>query len=92
MPRFNSLSDWLSWQETLHPRKIDLGLERVAAVAERLQLLQPDYAVVTVAGTNGKGSTQAMNRAGLEAAGKTLHAYTSPHLARCHERIRVAGQ
>jgi len=48
--------------------------------------------VIHIAGTNGKGSTQAMMRAGLEGAGKSVHAYTSPHLARFHERIRVAGE
>ena len=92
MPRFNSLSDWLSWQETLHPRKIDLGLERVAAVAERLQLLQPDYAVVTVAGTNGKGSSVALLESVLLAAGYRTSCYTSPHLLRYNERIRIQGK
>jgi dihydrofolate synthase / folylpolyglutamate synthase len=76
----------------LHPKIIDLTLERVWRLLERLghpeRSLPP---VIHVAGTNGKGSTQAMIRAGLEAAGKTVHAYTSPHLARFHERIRVAG-
>ena len=92
MPRFNSLSDWLSWQETLHPRKIDLGLDRVAAVAERLQLLQPDYAVVTVAGTNGKGSSVALLESVLLAAGYRTGCYTSPHLLRYNERIRIQGK
>ena len=92
MPRFSSLSDWLSWQETLHPRKIDLGLERVAAVAERLQLLQPDYTVVTVAGTNGKGSSVALLESILLAAGYRTGCYSSPHLLRYNERIRVQGK
>jgi dihydrofolate synthase / folylpolyglutamate synthase len=77
----------------LHPKMIDLTLDRVWRLLERLghpeRSLPP---VIHVAGTNGKGSTQAMIRAGLEAAGKTVHAYTSPHLARFHERIRVAGE
>ncbi len=77
---------------TLHPKIIDLTLGRV----ERLlaSLGHPERAVppvVHVAGTNGKGSTLAMMRAGLEGAGLRVHAYTSPHLARFHERIRVAG-
>ena len=76
----------------LHPKIIDLTLDRVERLLARLdhpeRRLPP---VIHVAGTNGKGSTQAMIRAGLEAAGKTVHAYTSPHLARFHERIRVAG-
>jgi dihydrofolate synthase/folylpolyglutamate synthase len=77
----------------LHPKIIDLTLDRVWRLLERLghpeRRLPP---VIHVAGTNGKGSTQAMIRAGLEAAGLTCHAYTSPHLARFHERIRVAGE
>ncbi|MDX5358645.1 MAG: bifunctional folylpolyglutamate synthase/dihydrofolate synthase, partial [Rhodobacterales bacterium] len=78
---------------TLHPKIIDLRLDRMHTLLDRLG--RPDLrlpAVIHVAGTNGKGSTQAMIRAGLEAAGKVCHAYTSPHLARFHERIRVAGE
>ena len=77
----------------LHPKIIDLTLDRVhrllAALGHPERSLPP---VIHVAGTNGKGSTQAMIRAGLEQAGDRVHAYTSPHLARFHERIRVAGQ
>lgn len=76
----------------LHPKVIDLTLDRVWRLLEALDnphtRLPP---VVHIAGTNGKGSTLAMIRAGLEAAGKQVHAYTSPHLARFHERIRLAG-
>lgn len=76
----------------LHPKVIDLTLDRMhrilAALDHPERRLPP---VIHVAGTNGKGSTQAMIRAGLEGAGLTCHAYTSPHLARFHERIRVAG-
>lgn len=76
----------------LHPKVIDLTLDRVWRLLDRLgnpeRSLPP---VIHIAGTNGKGSTQAMIRAGLEAAGKTVHAYTSPHLVRFHERIRLAG-
>jgi dihydrofolate synthase/folylpolyglutamate synthase len=77
----------------LHPKIIDLTLDRVwrllAALHNPQDALPP---VVHIAGTNGKGSTQAMIRAGLEGAGKSVHAYTSPHLARFHERIRLAGE
>lgn len=76
----------------LHPKVIDLTLERMEQLLPRLgnpQLRLPP--VIHIAGTNGKGSTQAMLRAGIEAAGQSAHAYTSPHLARFHERIRVAG-
>lgn len=92
MPRFNSLSDWLTWQDSLHPERIDLGLERVAAVAERLQLLQPDFGVITVAGTNGKGSSVALLESVLLAAGYRTGCYTSPHLLRYNERIRIQGK
>ncbi len=77
---------------TLHPKVIDLTLDRVLRLAAALghpeRRIPP---VVHIAGTNGKGSTQAMIRAGIEASGATAHAYTSPHLARFHERIRLAG-
>lgn len=77
---------------TLHPKVMDLTLDRVWRLLAALGNPQNDLPpVIHIAGTNGKGSTQAMIRAGLEAAGKTVHAYTSPHLARFHERIRVAG-
>ncbi|MBE3639138.1 bifunctional folylpolyglutamate synthase/dihydrofolate synthase [Mangrovicoccus algicola] len=78
---------------TLHPKVIDLTLDRVerllAALDHPETRLPP---VIHIAGTNGKGSTLAMIRAGLEAAGGTVHAYTSPHLVRFHERIRLAGE
>lgn len=78
---------------TLHPKIIDLTLDRVWDLLEKVgnpqKTLPP---VIHIAGTNGKGSTQAMFRAGIEGAGMTAHAYTSPHLARFHERIRLAGE
>ncbi len=77
---------------SLHPKIIDLTLDRVerllAAMGHPERALPP---VVHIAGTNGKGSTTAMLRAGIEAAGQSAHVYTSPHLARFHERIRLAG-
>ena len=78
---------------TFHPKVIDLTLDRthrlLAALGNPERCLPP---VVHIAGTNGKGSTQAMIRAGLEAGGASVHAYTSPHLAWFHERIRLAGK
>jgi dihydrofolate synthase/folylpolyglutamate synthase len=78
---------------SLHPKVIDLTLDRVWRLLEAMdhpeRRLPP---VIHIAGTNGKGSTLAMFRAGLEGAGKAVHAYTSPHLARFHERIRLAGE
>ncbi|SLN62907.1 Bifunctional protein FolC [Falsiruegeria litorea R37] len=77
----------------LHPKIIDLTLDRVWRLLEALDNPQTKLPpVIHIAGTNGKGSTQAMIRAGLEGAGLTAHAYTSPHLARFHERIRLAGE
>jgi len=77
----------------LHPKIIDLTLDRMLRLLDALGNPQNSLPpVIHIAGTNGKGSTQAMIRAGLEAAGKTVHAYTSPHLARFHERIRLAGE
>ena len=90
--RFSTLSDWLAWQETLHPVAIDLGLERVAAVAGKLDCLQPAPIVITVAGTNGKGSTLAMLESILRRAGYRTGCYTSPHLFRYNERLRIDGE
>ncbi len=83
----------LQRMSALHPKLIDLTLGRVwrllAALGDPQDRLPP---VIHIAGTNGKGSTQAMIRAGIEGAGGRAHAYTSPHLARVHERIRLAGE
>ncbi|MBE1285128.1 MAG: bifunctional folylpolyglutamate synthase/dihydrofolate synthase [Rhodobacteraceae bacterium] len=77
----------------LHPKIIDLTLDRVWRLLDALDSPQNDLPpVIHLAGTNGKGSTQAMIRAGLEGLGKSVHAYTSPHLARFHERIRLGGE
>ena len=78
---------------SLHPKIIDLTLDRVWRLLDRLGNPQDDLPpVIHIAGTNGKGSTLAMIRAGLEARGDRVHAYTSPHLAWFHERIRLAGE
>ncbi|GAB4348064.1 MAG: bifunctional tetrahydrofolate synthase/dihydrofolate synthase [Immundisolibacter sp.] len=90
--RFASLDDWLAWQEQAHPRKIDLGLERVRTVLARLAPPLAGVPVITVAGTNGKGSTVAFAQAIYRAAGYRTGAYTSPHLLRYNERLCVAGQ
>jgi dihydrofolate synthase/folylpolyglutamate synthase len=83
----------LSRMMGLHPKVIDLTLDRVWRLLGALGNPQNDLPpVIHIAGTNGKGSTQSMIRAGLEGAGKSVHAYTSPHLARFHERIRLAGE
>lgn len=85
-----SLQDWLSLLEQLHPKAIALGLERVGLVRDRLGLA-PDFPVITVAGTNGKGSTCAMLERIYIEAGYRVACYTSPHLLRYNERVRVNG-
>ena len=86
-----TLERWLSWFETLHPKKIDLTLDRVIAVLRRLKLKPPPYKVITVAGTNGKGSCVAMLESIYWHAGFDVGAFTSPHLWRFNERIRCNG-
>lgn len=87
-----SLADWLRWQETLHPSAIDLGLDRMRRTLQRLQWRQPSCPVVTVAGTNGKGSTVALTSQILRAAGYRVGTFTSPHLIRYNERIVIDGR
>lgn len=89
--RFSNLDQWLKWQETLHSASIDMGLARVEAVAATMGLLQPAAKVVTVAGTNGKGSCVATLEALLLADGCSVGAFTSPHFHRYNERIRING-
>ena len=86
-----SLGTWLSELEQLHPSAIDLGLARCGEVAERLDLLSPSATTITVAGTNGKGSTVAIMEALLCEQGASCGAFTSPHLIDYNERIRVNG-
>lgn len=86
------LDSWLRWQESLHPREIELGLERIRPVFRRLPALPKDATVITVAGTNGKGSCVATIEAVAVAAGVRVGTYTSPHLFRYNERIRIDGR
>jgi dihydrofolate synthase / folylpolyglutamate synthase len=86
-----SLDEWLALQEAVHPKSIDLGLTRVAAVARRLGIDRPSAVVITVGGTNGKGSTVAHLEALLLAAGRSVGLFTSPHFLRYNERIRIGG-
>jgi len=90
--RFSSLQAWLDWQETLHPQTIELGLARVGTVADRLACRQPAPLVISVAGTNGKGSSVALLEAVLTRAGYRVGAYTSPHLFDYNERVRLSGK
>ena len=86
-----TLADWLDYQQRVHPRSIELGLDRVREVWRRMGAPAPAPVVITVGGTNGKGSTVAFLEAMLAAAGKRAGCYTSPHLLRYNERIRVTG-
>ena len=92
MIRFDSLQGWLKWQESFHPLYIDLGLERAAQV---FYALHPDYVkppTITVAGTNGKGSSVAYLEAIYIAQGYRVGAYTSPHILKYNERIKIDGE
>ncbi|WP_406731694.1 bifunctional tetrahydrofolate synthase/dihydrofolate synthase [Vibrio scophthalmi] len=85
------LAMWLDYLAELHTSAIDLGLDRVQAVANKAQLTKPAPTVITVAGTNGKGSTCALMEAILLDAGYSVGVYSSPHLIRYNERVRVNG-
>ncbi|BBK02042.1 bifunctional tetrahydrofolate synthase/dihydrofolate synthase [Xanthomonas campestris] len=87
----NTLSDWLAYIEQQHPQNIAMGLERVREVAARLQIEAPAKHVIVVGGTNGKGSTVAFIEAIGRAAGWKVGTYTSPHLLRYNERVRIDG-
>lgn len=86
-----SLANWLSYLESIHPTEIDLGLDRVLVVFRRLFRSNPGARILTVGGTNGKGSTVVALEHLLASAGKTTGAYTSPHLQNYNERVRING-
>ncbi len=87
-----SLADWLAYLEQLHPTAIDMGLDRVRAVAARMAMTRPAPLVVTVTGTNGKGSTCAFIASLLDAQGLKIGSYSSPHLLRYNERVLLSGR
>ncbi len=87
----SSLAMWLDYLNTIHSSAIDLGLERVGRVAKQAQLTKPAPFIITVAGTNGKGSTCALMEAILLDAGYKVGVYSSPHLIRYNERVRING-
>jgi dihydrofolate synthase/folylpolyglutamate synthase len=86
-----SLGEWLAYQQHTHSQAIDLSLERVRAVAARLDLLSPRGPVVIIGGTNGKGSTATMLAALLRACGQRVGLFTSPHLLHYNERVQIDG-
>jgi dihydrofolate synthase/folylpolyglutamate synthase len=88
----SSLSEWLDYQSSLHPQNMELGLDRVRQVWRALGQPRPARKVITVAGTNGKGSCVALLGSLLRAAGYAVGAYTSPHLLRYNERVCLQGQ
>ena len=90
--RFSRLADWLAWQESLHFTAIELGLDRCNRVAERMGLLEPASKVISISGTNGKGSSAAMLDAMLRRSGYKVGTYTSPHLTSYNERICIGGK
>lgn len=92
MMRFDSLKGWLDWQESLHPLAIDLGLERAAQVFRALNPKGVKPPTITVAGTNGKGSCIAYLEAIYRAQGYRTGAYTSPHILKYNERIKIDGK
>ncbi|RAA01189.1 bifunctional tetrahydrofolate synthase/dihydrofolate synthase [Stutzerimonas stutzeri] len=87
-----SLADWLAYLEQLHPTAIDMGLDRVRAVAARMAMTRPAPLVATVTGTNGKGSTCAFIASLLNAQGLKIGSYSSPHLLRYNERVLLSGR
>lgn len=91
LKRERTLAEWLEYQQKTHPQAIALGLDRVRSVAVRLELKRPGRQLIAVAGTNGKGSTVAFLEAIARAAGQRVGAYTSPHLRRYNERLRIDG-
>jgi len=92
MVHFNTLKGWLSWQESSHPLTIDLGLERVARVYNALNPTGVKPLTITVAGTNGKGSCVAYLESIYRAQGYRVGAYTSPHILKYNERIKIDGK
>jgi dihydrofolate synthase/folylpolyglutamate synthase len=90
--RFPDLAGWLEWQQSLYAREIDLTLDRLVPVYERMGRLAAGTRVITVAGTNGKGSCVAVLESLLIASGRTVATYSSPHLYRYNERIRLCGE
>jgi dihydrofolate synthase / folylpolyglutamate synthase len=90
--QFTRLSEWLSWQETLHPNAIDLGLDRLRRTLDRLEWRRPACPIVTIGGTNGKGSSVALLARILTEAGYRVGTFTSPHLIDYNERITLAGE
>ena len=89
--QYFSLDEWLLWQESFHYTAIELGLDRCMTVATNLGLLKPEHHIISIAGTNGKGSSAKMLSSILTHAGYKVGCYTSPHIINYNERIQIDG-
>ena len=85
----NTLDDWLSWQQTLHPKNIDFKLERIKSVYKKLNIEKIADKIITIAGTNGKGSTVAFLESILLENDLKIGSFTSPHITNYNERIKI---
>ena len=90
--KFNTVSEWLEWQQTVHPLNIDFKLERILSVYKKLNISKVADKVITVAGTNGKGSTVSFLESLLTNNNYNVGAFTSPHILNYNERIKINGQ
>ena len=88
--RYDLLSDWLDWQQKLHPKNIDFKIERIKSVYKRLNIKKVADKIIIVAGTNGKGSTVAILESILHSSGKKVGSFTSPHILDYNERIKIS--
>ena len=87
--RFNTVNEWLDWQQTVHPLNIDFKLERILSVYEKLNISSVAKKVITVAGTNGKGSTVSFLESVLSKTNYNVGTFTSPHILKYNERIKI---
>ena len=90
--RFDTVSEWLDWQQTIHPLNIDFKLERILSVYKELDIPKIANKVITVAGTNGKGSTVSFLESILKSKNYKVGTFTSPHILKYNERIRINGE
>ena len=91
MRKFNTVDEWLDWQQTVHPLNIDFKLERILSVYKKLKISKIAKKIITVAGTNGKGSTVSFLESVLNEKKYHVGTFTSPHILRYNERIKING-
>ena len=91
MRKFNTVDEWLDWQQTVHPLNIDFKLERILSVYKKLNISKIANKIITVAGTNGKGSTVSFLESILTEKKYNVGTFTSPHILRYNERIKING-